>query len=161
MTGSIQACQTTREKLVIFTLLDTGVRVSELANLTNGDIQWQEKRLRIRGKGGPFGKRTKIRILPMSARVRRLIEHHYSMEDSFGVGSRQIERIVKIVANRAGIAKPVSPHVLRHTFAVSCLKRGIGLRALQELLGHDRIQTTEIYMNLSPEDVIREFEEKW
>jgi len=155
------ACQTFREKLIVFTLLDTGLRVSELSGLTKTDIQWQEKRLTIRGKGGPFGKKTKIRVLPMTDRVRPLIEHHYAMEDTFGIGKRQIQNIVRAVANRAGIGKPVSPHVLRHSFSVMCLKRGIGLRTLQALLGHDNIQTTEIYMNLSPEDVIREFQDKW
>ena len=49
----------------------------------------------------------------------------------------------------------------RHTFATNCLKRGIGLPALQLLMGHDRITTTEIYMRLSPEDAIREFQSKW
>jgi len=155
------ACQTFREKLIVFSLLDTGLRGSELSGLTKTDIQWQEKRLTIRGKGGPFGKKTKIRVLPMTDRVRPLIEHHYAMEDTFGIGKRQIQNIVRAVANRAGIGKPVSPHVLRHSFSVMCLKRGIGLRTLQALLGHDNIQTTEIYMNLSPEDVIREFQDKW
>ena len=157
----LNACRTFREKLIVFTLLDTGLRVSELSDLTKTDIQWQEKRLTIRGKGGPFGKKTKIRVLPMTDRVRPLIEHHYAMEDTFGIGKRQIQNIVRAVANRAGIGKPVSPHVLRHSFSVMCLKRGIGLRTLQALLGHDNIQTTEIYMNLSPEDVIREFQDKW
>ena len=157
----VNACQGFREKLIIWTLLDTGLRVSELAGLTKGDIQWQEKRLKIRGKGGIFGKKTKLRVLPMTDRVRPLIEHHYAMEDTFWMGTRQVERIVKAVADRAGISKPVSPHVLRHSFSVTCLKRGVGLRTLQALLGHDHIQTTEIYMNLSPEDAIREFQTKW
>ena len=78
-----------------------------------------------------------------------------------GITARQIERIVKRVANRAGIAKPVTPHVLRRTFSVTCLRRGITTRTLQYLLGHDRSTTTEIYMNLSPEDAIREFQSKW
>ena len=157
----VNACESTREKLCVFALLDTGIRVSELANLTKHDILWQEKRLRVRGKGGPFGKMSKTRVLPMTERARRLIEHHYTMEDTFGITKRQIERIVKDVANRARISKPATPHVLRHTFSVNCLKRGIGLRTLQYLLGHDRITTTEIYMNISPEDAIREFHAKW
>ena len=156
-----QACETFREKLSVFTLLDTGMRVSELATLTKDQILWQERRLKVYGKGGPFGKMTKTRVLPMSERVRRLIELHYTMEDSFGLSKRQVERQVKSVANRARISRPVSPHVLRHTFAVNCLKRGINTRTLQYLLGHDRLATTEIYMNLSPEDAIREFQSKW
>jgi integrase/recombinase XerD len=157
----IQACETLREKQVIMTLLDTGLRVSELARLTKQNILWQERRLAIYGKGGPYGKQSKRRVLPMTERVRQLLEHHYTMVDAFGITARQIERIVKRVANRAGIAKPVTPHVLRHTFSVTCLRRGITTRTLQYLLGHDRITTTEIYMNLSPEDAIREFQSKW
>jgi site-specific recombinase XerD len=56
---------------------------------------------------------------------------------------------------------PVTPHVLRHTFAVTAVQKGISLPALQRLLGHDRLTTTEIYLNLSPEEVVREFREKW
>ena len=77
-----------------------------------------------------------------------------------GITARQIQRIVKRVANRAGIAKTVTPHVLRHTFSVTCLKRGISIRTLQYFLGHGWITTTEIYMNLSPEDAIWEFQSK-
>jgi integrase/recombinase XerD len=65
------------------------------------------------------------------------------------------------VLNRARIRRPVTPHVLRHTFSVTAIQKGISLPALQRLLGHDRLTTTEIYLNLSPEDVIREFRAKW
>jgi integrase/recombinase XerD len=65
------------------------------------------------------------------------------------------------VLNRARISRPVTPHVLRHTFAVTAVQKGISLPALQRLLGHDRLTTTEIYLNLSPEEVVREFREKW
>ena len=157
----VNACESLREKLMVFTLLDTGLRVSELANLTKQNIQWQEQRLVIHGKGGPSGKMSKVRVIPMTERVRVFIEQHYTINETFGISARQIQRIVRKVATRAGIAKPVTPHVLRHTFAVICLKRGISTRVLQYFLGHDRITTTEIYMNLSPEDAIREFQSKW
>ena len=65
------------------------------------------------------------------------------------------------VLNRARIRRPVTPHVLCHTFAVTAIQKGISLPALQRLLGHDRLTTTEIYLNLSPEEVVREFREKW
>ncbi len=155
------ACESFQEKLVVWTLLDTGLRVSEFAALTKDNIQWQERRLIIYGKGGPYGKRTKRRVLPMTERVRRLIEYHFAEHNEIGMSGRTIQRIVKRVANRAGIAKPVSPHVLRHTFAVNCIKKGVSTRALQTLLGHDRLTTTELYLNLSPEDAIREFLDKW
>jgi integrase/recombinase XerD len=157
----INACNTFREKFVVWTFLDTGLRLSELADLKKENIQWQERRLVIYGKGGPYGKKSKRRIIPMTDRVKRLIEYHFAENNNIGMSKRTIERIVKIVADKAGISKPVSPHVLRHTFAVNCIKKGISTRALQSLLGHDRLATTEIYLNLSPEDAIREFLNKW
>src|SRR5437899_2764849 len=84
------ACYSFREKLIVFTLLDTGLRVSELAGLRKENILWQEKRLAIHGKGGPYGKLSKLRVLPMTERVRLVIEHHYTMEDGFGITKRQI-----------------------------------------------------------------------
>lgn len=155
------ACESFDEKMVVWTLLDTGLRVSEFAALTKDNVQWQERRLVIYGKGGPYGKRTKRRVIPMTERVRRLIEYHFAEHNEIGMSGRTIQRIVKRVANRAGIAKPVTPHVLRHTFAVNCIKKGVSTRALQTLLGHDRLTTTELYLNLSPEDAIREFLAKW
>jgi len=93
--------------------------------------------------------------------VRKLFEYHFAENTDTGMDKRTVARIVKKVADKAGILKPVSPHVLRHTFAVNCIKKGISTRALQTLLGHDRLTTTEIYLNLSLEDAIREFLNKW
>jgi integrase/recombinase XerD len=155
------ACQSHPEKLVIWTLLDTGLRVSELAMLTKEHIEWQGHRLMIYGKGGPYGSQTKRRIIPLSPRVQPLIEGHFALHDTLGMAPRTIQVLVKRVASRARIRRPVTPHVLRHTFAVTAVQKGISLPALQRLLGHDRLTTTEIYLNLSPEEVVREFREKW
>jgi integrase/recombinase XerD len=122
------ACETFDEKFVVWTLLDTGLRVSELALLKKDNIQWQERRLIIYGKGGPYGKKTKRRILPMTDRIRRLIEYHFAEHNGTGMTARTIQRIVKQVANKAGISKLVTPHVLRHTFSVNCIKKGISTR---------------------------------
>lgn len=157
----INACNDFREKFIIWTLLDTGLRVAEFASLKKDNVLWQEKRLVIYGKGGPYGKKTKRRIVPLTEKTRPLIEHYFAEQDKVNITPRTIQRVIKEVANRAGISKQVSPHVLRHTFSVNCIKRGISTRALQTLLGHDRLTTTEIYLNLSPEDAIREFLEKW
>lgn len=97
----------------------------------------------------------------MTERTRRLLEYHFAENNGSGITKRTVARTVKKVADKAGISKPVSPHVLRHTFSVNCIKKGISTRALQTLLGHDRLTTTEIYLNLSPEDAIREFLNKW
>jgi integrase/recombinase XerD len=74
---------------------------------------------------------------------------------------RTLQRVVARFANRANISRKVSPHVLRHTFSVTAVKKGISLPAVQRLLGQDHLATTEIYLNLSPEHVIREFIDKW
>ena len=113
------ACNTFREKFVVWTLLDTGLRLSEFADLKKDNIQWQERRLVIYGKGGPYGKKTKRRIIPMTERVRRLMEYHFAENNGIGVTKRTVGRIVKKVADKAGISKTVSPHVLRHTFSVN------------------------------------------
>jgi integrase/recombinase XerD len=155
------ACQTGEEKLVIWTLLDTGLRVAELATLTSDRIDWQTHRIMVNGKGGPFGKLTKKRVVRMSARVAALLEAHFANEDAFGVSVRTMQRMIKIVANRARIVKTVTPHVLRHTFACTAIQKGISLPAVQKLLGHDRLETTAIYLNLTPEHVMQEFEAKW
>ncbi|MCB0634927.1 MAG: tyrosine-type recombinase/integrase, partial [Lewinella sp.] len=67
----------------------------------------------------------------------------------------------KKIANRAKLTKPVTPHVLRHTFATLALQKGISLAAVQKMLGHDRLATTEIYLNLTESHVIEEFQNKW
>jgi integrase/recombinase XerD len=155
------ACETPTERLVVWTLLDTGLRVSELCGLTAKDLLWQQRQLRIKGKGGPHGKKTKVRVVPMSNRVRALLEHHFALERSFPVKTRRAQDVVKAVANRAGIIKDVSPHVLRHTFATTALQKGISLPTVQKILGHDRLQTTAIYLNFTDVHIQDEFERKW
>lgn len=155
------ACQRTKEKLIIWTLLDTGLRVSELCGLTPENMLWQQRALRISGKGGPYGKKTKKRIVPLSNRVQALLEPYFTLHDKWFVGERQVQKIVKQIANRARITRTVTPHVLRHTFATLALQKGISLAAVQKMLGHDRLATTEIYLNLTESHVIEEYQNKW
>ena len=155
------ASQTHEEKLVVWTLLDTGLRVSELGKLTKANLDWQAHRLMVYGKGGPYGSSSKHRVIPLTPRIQPLIEGHFALHETFGMSPRTIQRLIKRVANRAHIGRPVTPHVLRHTFSVTAIQKGISLPALQRLLGHDHLTTTEIYLNLSPEEVLREFREKW
>ena len=123
----VNACQRFREKLVVWTLLDTGLRVSELCNLRREDVQWQERRLVIWGKGGPFGTRGKRRIVPLTNRALKLLEIHFITAHRMGINVRAAQRIVKQVADRAMITKPVSPHSLRHNAELrimpSCMVR--------------------------------------
>lgn len=123
-----QSCETMQEKLIIWTLLDTGLRVSELCSLSPQNIEWQQKALRITGKGDPHGKKSKKRVVPMSRRVQTLLEHYFAINERWPVGIRQAQKIVKQVANRAQLSHLVTPHILRHTFATLALQKNISLR---------------------------------
>jgi integrase/recombinase XerD len=155
------ACQTPQEKMIIWTLLDTGLRVSELCGLTPQHILWQQKALSVSGKGGLYGKLSKKRVVPLSKRVQALLEPYFALHDTWFVGPRQVQKIVKQVANKARITRDVTPHILRHTFATIALQKGISIAALQKILGHDRLTTTAIYLNLTGSHVIEEFTAKW
>lgn len=155
------ACKSTQEKLIVWPLLDCGLRVSELCGLKPEQIQWQQRCLRIKGKGGPYGKKSKSRVVPMSPRVRTVFEPYFALHDRFPVGPRQAQKRAKAIANRAQITASVTPHILRHTFATLFLQKGGSLAALKKILGHDRLSTTEIYLNLTDRHVIEEYEQKW
>jgi integrase/recombinase XerD len=155
------ACQTLQEKLIVWTLLDTGLRVSELCALSPDSIQWQQRQIRVKGKGGPYGKKTKIRTVPMSMRVRALLEPYFALNDHFPGGPRRVQKLVKEVANRAKLSRDITPHVLRHTFATLALQKGMSLAAVKKILGHDRLSTTEIYLNLTDIHLQEEYEQKW
>jgi integrase/recombinase XerD len=155
------ACQTTEEKLVLWTLLDTGLRVSELYGLTPQQLLWQQKALRLSGKGGPYGKQSKKRVVPLSRRLQALLEPYFALHERWFVGPRQVQKIVKRVAERARISQKVTPHVLRHTFATMALQKGISLAAIQKILGHERLGTTAIYLNLTDLHVVNEYTQKW
>lgn len=151
------ACRTPEERLSVWTLMDTGLRVSEMCGLTRDNVLWQQGSLRVKGKGGPFGKKTKVRVAPASKRVMTLLEAYFALHDSWPCGVRAVQKLVKAVANRAGITKSVTPHVLRHTWATLSLQKGVSIAALQRALGHDRLETTAIYLNLTDDHVIAEF----
>lgn len=155
------ACKNSREKLVVWTILDTGLRVSELCNLTPQNILWQQECLSILGKGGMYGKMSKRRVVPMTTRVKILLEAYFAINDKFPVIPRTAQRMVKDIANRAKIKAKVTPHVLRHTFATNAIQKGISLPTVQKILGHDSIVVTEIYMNFTNPHIVEEFKRKW
>jgi integrase/recombinase XerD len=153
--------ETLQEKLCVYGLLETGLRVSELAGLNKEQIQWQQCAIRIKGKGGPYGKNSKLRVVPISRRLKPLLEHFFVLHNKFPWTARTIQRVMKRLGNRAGITKPLTPHVLRHTFAILWIHKNGSTRALQAILGHDHLSTTEIYLNMSPEHILQEFHAKW
>lgn len=154
------SCETLQEKLIIWTLLDTGLRIHELCNLTPENINRPRQELIIHGKGKG---RKKRRIVPYgrSPRTQQILETWFAVESKITIGVRAAQMLVDRVAKRAGIQRPCTPHVLRHTFAVQCISKGISFPSLQAILGHDHLATTFIYSNMQPEVAIEEFKRKF
>ena len=149
-----------RNKAILETLYSCGLRVSELVNLKFGDLYFDDGFIRVIGKGN------KQRIVPVSPSVEKEInfykEHtrnHLNVrKDSENVvflnrrGAKltreMIFTIIKNLSKEIGLTKNVSPHTFRHSFATHLLEGGANLRAIQEMLGHESITTTEIYTHL-------------
>jgi integrase/recombinase XerD len=142
VTRLVNACQSPLEKIIVWTLLDTGLRVSELSGLTREHIDFQRGEIVIPGTPAAPGENLRGRAVPMTARVRGLLEPYFAINDRFDYSTRQMERVVRKVGVAAGIRGPVSPQVLRRTFATSAFERGMFLPTLQKLLGHDSLSTT-------------------
>ena len=155
------ACRGLRDTFVYVVLLDTGLRVSEFCNLNKESIEWQHDRVTVFGKGGIYGKQSRRRVVPLSQRAKRLLETHFTAPNPEPFTPRTIQRLIKGLAARAGLTKRVTPHVLRHTFAINSVRRGISSRALQSVMGHDHLTTTEIYLNMSPEAALEEYRRKF
>lgn len=96
--------------------------------------------------------------MPTSRRVRALLEHYFALHKDFPGRTRRARGVIKQVANRAGLTKDVTPHVLRHTFAATALQKGISLATVQKILGHDRLQTTASHLNFADTHIQEEFE---
>ena len=147
-----------RNKAIIEVLFSCGLRVSELCTLKLSDLYLDEGFIRVNGKG------SKQRLVPISDKAvkelrlyfidRNTINIKPGYEDFVFISKRKknISRIMvfhflKELVEKAGIHKTVSPHTLRHSFATSLLEGGANLRAIQAMLGHESIGTTEIYLH--------------
>ena len=150
-----KACSTFEEELKINVLLETGMRVSEFSKLQEEEISWQ------RGCITTIGKGNKRRVIPLSKTARFYLAEFFKENHKVNISPRLIQIRVKNVADKARIRKTVSPHVLRHTFAVCYLHRGGNVRALQGILGHSSLITTDIYLNYSGQRVIDDFSRIW
>ena len=149
-----------RDRAIIETLYSCGLRVSELCGLRLGDLFLDEGFIRVHGKG------KKERLVPISPRAieelnrwfedRKGIDFRPGHEDAVFASFRRgtslsritVFHIVKTLAAAAGIRTTISPHTFRHSFATHLLEGGANLRAIQEMLGHEEIGTTEIYMHI-------------
>jgi integrase/recombinase XerD len=106
-------CRSIEERLVVWTLLDTGLRLGELAGLTRRNLDGYRHRLTVYGKGGPSGPVSRRRVIPLSIRTRIIVELYFENHAALPMSRRTIHRIIRRVAGRAAITRPVSAHVLR------------------------------------------------
>lgn len=148
-----------RNRAIVETLYGCGLRVSELVNLEISKLYFDEQFIMVRGKGD------KERIVPISPRAIEEINLYLADRAKLPVKTgeenilflnrrgRRLTRvmifyIIKQLAEQAGIIKEISPHTLRHSFATHLLEGGANLRAIQQMLGHEDISTTEIYIHI-------------
>ena len=160
-----------RNRAILEMLYSCGLRVSELCGLRISDLFLEEGFIRVKGKGG------KERLVPISGRAVRELENWFlcrnlihikpGNEDFVFLSLRRgasLSRItifywVKELAVAAGIQKKISPHTFRHSFATHLLEGGANLRAIQAMLGHESISTTEIYTHIDRSRLRREIME--
>ncbi len=149
-----------RNKAIIETLFSCGLRVSELCNLKMTDLFLDEGFIRVEGKG------SKQRLVPISPKAVKELQLFFIDRNTYDIRpeyqdyvfvskkrKKNLSRImvfhlIKQLVALAGIEKTVSPHTFRHSFATSLLEGGANLRAIQAMLGHESIGTTEIYMHI-------------
>jgi integrase/recombinase XerD len=149
-----------RNRAILETLYSCGLRVTELVNLQLSKVLFEEGFVQVRGKG------EKERLVPIGSSALRFIRYYLEhrrnhqaikkdAEDILFLNNRgaQLSRvmiftIIKRLAEKAGVNKNISPHTFRHSFATHLVDGGADLRAVQEMLGHESITTTEIYTHI-------------
>ena len=149
-----------RNRAMLEILYSCGLRVSEMIQLKISDLFFEEGFIRVTGKGD------KQRFVPINTFTIKLIDQykdhiriHIQVQKGFNdtlflnrrgkqISRNMVFMILKDLVQKAGIDKNVSPHTLRHSFATHLLENGADLRAIQQMLGHESITTTEIYMHL-------------
>ncbi len=168
----LSSAQGERNRAILETLYSCGLRVSELINLKISDLFFDEGFIQVTGKGNkqrfvPIAKVTMKYILIYINEVRvhdSVIKEHQDVLFLNRRGKKltraMIFTIIKQLAEKAGVRKTISPHTFRHSFATHLLENGADLRAIQQMLGHESITTTEIYMHVDRKhlsDVLMKF----
>lgn len=161
-----------RNRAMLETLYSSGLRVSELIGLKKANVLWEVGFLRVVGKGNkerlvPIGREALKYIKIYEQEIRSHLDIQYGFEGTLFLNRRgaQLTRqmvfmIIKKLVTLAGIEKTISPHTFRHSFATHLIEGGADLRAVQEMLGHESITTTEIYTHLDRDylrQVVQEF----
>lgn len=150
-----------RNRAIIETLYGCGLRVSELINLRLSDLYFDEGFIMVTGKGDkqrfvPIGRVTKkyVNLYRNEVRIHQNIVAGHEDFVFLNRRGKQLTRamiftIIKRLTVHAGIKKSISPHTFRHSFATHLLENGANLRAIQQMLGHESITTTEVYMHVN------------
>jgi len=151
-------CLTIREKALVEFFYSTGCRISEVAGIRLCDVDFAQRSVRVLGKGG------KERIVYFSIKAKLLLEEY--LRERKGVmlftntrapytamHTRSIQKIIRQLGEGAGLPERIHPHLLRHTFATIALNNGMDITIIQRLLGHAHLSTTEIYAQISQENV--------
>ncbi len=152
-----------RNRALFDLLYGTGLRVGELASLNVRDFQRDRAELRVRGKGN------RERVVPVPGEARRSLLAYLDARQRPGLlgeplflnarggrlSDRGVRKILRLRLLECGIARPASPHTLRHSYATHLLDADVDLRAIQELLGHERLSTTQRYTHVSAERLAR------
>lgn len=143
-----------RDKAILEILYASGLRVSELVKLKLRDIDFQSNLLRVEGKGGkerivPFGRYAREALIKYLSKRKEKREEVFLNRRGEPLTCRSIQRIVNEYLRRVEDVAGINPHILRHSFATHLLARGCDLRAVQELLGHSSLATTQVYTHLT------------
>jgi integrase/recombinase XerD len=156
------SCKSIREKALVEFFYSTGCRLDEVKKLNISDIDWNSKSTFVVGKGS---KERQV-FLTASAviHLKKYIKSRKDLNEALFVGeraphqrlgNRAIERVYKLLGERAGIKKAVYPHLVRHTTATHMLRRGASMTEVQKLLGHTSPATTQIYAQLDNEALMQ------
>jgi integrase/recombinase XerC len=163
----------TRDRAIIELLYATGCRVSEISGMNIDDIDFKHAMIRVRGKGRkerfvPFGSKAKEALAAYletrGALLAEAPEHKRDAKVVFlnyqgtRLTTRSIGRLIEKYVKECALAQNISPHSLRHSFATHLLSAGADLRAIQELLGHARLSTTQIYTHVSIEQLMQVYD---
>lgn len=160
-----------RDLAILETIYSSGLRVSELVSLNLGDIDFSNGFVKVMGKGrkeryAPLGSvaigvlgRYLAEARPKLCRKGKKSTAVFLNCRGERISARAVQQMVKEYARRAGIDRPISPHTLRHSFATHLMAGGADLRAVQEMLGHQKISTTQIYTHVTLNNLMRVYRE--